>query len=69
MNIGTYRRFNTKKLLKETVIKAPVECFGTSIFGPLQDGEHVCVGPDVEQERKWYAQVEVRGGMIVKVIQ
>lgn len=68
MNVGTDRTFKTKKALKEAVAVAPVGCFGTSMFGPLTDGEHVAVGPDVYTKRTWYARVKVQDGRIVKVV-
>lgn len=68
MNVGV-RGFRTKKALKEAVKLRPVPCWGTSFFGPLTDGEHVAVGPDVEVKRDWYARVEVKDGHITRVLQ
>lgn len=68
MNVGTFTRYATKKSLRQAVAVQAVNCFGTSIFEPLSDGRHIAVGPDVLRDRRWYAQVDVVDGMIVKVV-
>ena len=68
MNVGTYTTFKTKKALREAVAKTPVACFPGSPLAPFTDGRHVCVGPNIERDRRWYAEVEVRDERIVKVI-
>jgi hypothetical protein len=62
------RRFATKKALKEAVTageEVGVHCEG---LGPsvVPDGTHVIVGPG-PYERKWYGNVVVENGRIVKV--
>ena len=58
----------TKKSLKESIGEyfAPIE---TSIFGFDYDGDgdYTVVGPDPYKNRKWYATVSVKGGLITKV--
>ncbi len=58
----------TKKELKEKVGQVP-EFVETSAFGPEYkgDGQYAVVGPDPYQNRKWYATVHVKGGLISKV--
>lgn len=59
--------YKTKKQLKESVGKALVYQ-ETSMFGPeyTPDGEFCVVGPS-PHNRKWYAQVTMKKGLIVKV--
>ena len=58
----------SKKKLKESVgeIFDPVE---TSMFGKEYkgDGEYAVVGPDPYRNRKWFALVTVKEGLIIKV--
>lgn len=70
MSYGTHKVFKTKKALREAVeTEGPeaVTVFGTSIFGDetalsvagLKETD-VIVGPNVYQDRRWYANA-VRG--------
>lgn len=70
MSYGTDRRFKSKKALREAVeAEGPeaVGVYGTSIFGnetastvaELKESD-VIVGPNVETDRRWYANA-VRG--------
>lgn len=65
MSYGTDRTFKTKKALKDRIAEVGADrvgVFGTSIFGnetaanvaELPDGA-VIVGPNVYNDRKWYA--------------
>lgn len=68
VSVGSHR-YKTKKSLKEAVIaKGYVPCDGTSLHGLLTDGRHTAVGPCAYTCRKWYATVEVKDGVIIKVI-
>jgi len=61
----------TKKTLKERKGKemSDLPLFETSMFGPEipnGSGRFTCVGPTATN-RKWFAQVTVRDGIVVKV--
>ena len=61
----------TKKALKELVGQPTGNCqfVETSVFGPEieRDGAFCVVGPDPYNSRKWYAEVTVQNGVVVKV--
>lgn len=59
--------YATKKELKAAVGQ-PLRVVETSMFGPefKPDGSNTVVGPS-PTSRKWYATVECRAGIIVKV--
>jgi len=58
----------TKKVMKTLIGKQfiPIE---TSMFGAeyTGDGEYPVVGPDPYTNRKWFASVTVKNGLIAKV--
>lgn len=62
------RGYATKKALKESVGK-PLRYVETSMFGEefKPNGSNAIVGPDAYKARNWYATVECRDGVIVKV--
>jgi hypothetical protein len=67
----TTTNFKTKKALKEAVASGatvtvfqPNDMFGD---GSVRDGTACVEGPHYPQPHRWYAQVEVRDGRIVKV--
>ena len=59
--------YKTKKQIKENIGK-PFRHVETSMFGLefKPDGVNVVVGPSA-YDRKWYAQVTCKDGLIVKV--
>lgn len=59
--------YKTKKSLKESIGK-PLRYQETSMFGPefKPDGKFAVVGPSA-YERKWYAEVTMQNGIVVKV--
>ena len=59
--------YPTKKALK-AAIGQPLRYEETSIFGPeyRADGTFCVVGPS-PRERKWFAEVTMQGGKILKV--
>jgi hypothetical protein len=61
-------RYATKKALKAEIGK-PLRYIETSVFGPefKSNGTNYVVGPDPYTNRKWYAAVDVKDGIIVKV--
>lgn len=61
--------YPTKKALKEAVkAGAAVEVFSPGPFPAKQDGRENIEGPHYPKPHTWYAQVEVKGGLVVKVI-
>lgn len=61
--------FKTKKALKEAVAKGErVEVFSPGPFPAKQDGRETIEGPHYPEPHRWYAQVEVRDGIVVRVV-
>ena len=60
-------RYKTKKELKQNVGR-PLRYVETSMFGPeyRDNGKFCVVGPS-PYERKWFAEVTMRDGLIAKV--
>lgn len=60
--------YPTKKALKEAV-GSPLRFIETSMFGSeyKEDGQFPVVGPDPERDRKWFATVTMKEGLIAKV--
>lgn len=60
--------YKTKKELKEHIGK-PLRYIETSMFGPeyKPDGNLTVVGPDPYTNRKWYANIIMKHGLIEKV--
>lgn len=60
--------YPTKKALKEAVGQ-PLRYIETSMFGSEYDpdGTFAVVGPDPYTNRKWFATVEMDGGVIKSV--
>jgi len=59
--------YQTKKALKESIGK-PLDYIETSMFGPeyRDNGKFCVVGPSPTQ-RKWFAEVTMKDGLIAKV--
>ena len=58
----------TKKMLKEMVANGKqVTIFSPGPFGCKSNGTETVEGPQYPEPHKWYAQVEVRDGIIVSV--
>ena len=60
--------YPTKKALKESIGKR-LRYVETSLFGPeYRESGHFCVvGPCAYTNRKWYAQVTMKDGLIAAV--
>jgi len=60
--------YKTKKELKANVGK-PLHYIETSMFGSeyRPNGVLTVVGPDPYRNRKWYANVTMKDGLIIKV--
>lgn len=79
MSYGTVTRYQSKKALREAVQEhgaGNIAVFGTSLHGDerastvadLAGTTAVIVGPDVERDRRWYANVKVGKDGVVKVV-
>ena len=60
--------YKTKKILKES-IGQPLQYVETSMLKLeyTPNGTFAVVGPDAYRDRKWYATVTMRDGLIVRV--
>ena len=64
----TYKNFKTKKALKEAVEAGErVTLFSPGIGSPKRDGIESVEGPHYPKPHTWYAHVEVKDGVVVKV--
>jgi hypothetical protein len=60
--------FKTKKELKEAVARgAIVSVFSPGPFPPKANGVEYIEGPHYPKPHTWYASVEVKDGLVVKV--
>lgn len=61
--------FPSKKALKEAVARGDaVEAFSPGPFPCPTDGRVSVEGPHYPKPHSWYAQVQVAGGLVVKVV-
>lgn len=61
--------YRTKKALKEAVASGEVvQVFSPGPFPAKQDGRESVEGPHYPEPHRWYAQVEVKDGLVVKVV-
>ncbi len=64
----TDRNFKTKKALKEAVAAGQqVRLFAPGLGRPKDNGTEFVEGPHYPAPHTWYAQVEVKDGVVVKV--
>ena len=60
--------FKTKKELRRAVAAAQrVEVFSPGPFPAKQDGIEYIEGPHYPEPHRWYAEVELRAGLVTKV--
>lgn len=60
--------FKTKKALKEAVARGDrVTVFAPGLGQPKTDGTECVEGPHYPAPHSWYAQVELKNGIVVKV--
>ncbi len=71
MGVQLHNKFRYKKDLREACPIAASKVFlETSFFGDEyngDDGQYVICGPDVNRDRRWYADCKVVAGNIVEV--
>lgn len=71
----TTKNFKSKKELKAAVEafkldsahNAPVRLFAPGLGQPKENGIEFIEGPHYPEPHKWYAQVQVENGIVVKV--
>jgi hypothetical protein len=62
------RNFKTKKALKEAVAAGKkVRIYAPGLGNPKVNGTEFLEGPHYPQAHTWYAQVEMKDGIIIKV--
>lgn len=60
--------FKSKKELKQAVANGQrVTLFAPGLGQPAQNGREFVEGPHYPQPHKWYAQVEMKDGVVVAV--
>ena len=65
----TDRNFKTKKALKDAVAAGQqVTLFAPGMGQPKRDGRETVEGPHYPAPHTWYAQVEMKDGIVVKVV-
>ncbi len=64
----TSQNFKTKKQFKEAVASGQkVTLYAPGLGTPKQNGTECVEGPHYPAPHTWYAEVEVRDGIVVKV--
>lgn len=64
----TDTNFKTKKALKEAVEQGKeIRIFAPGIGTPKQNGTEYVEGPHYPEPHRWYAQVQMKDGLVVKV--
>lgn len=68
MTMYASKNFPSKKALKEAVTKGEsVTIFSAGIGDAPTNGKTVLSGPHYPKPHKWYAEVDVKDGKVVKV--
>lgn len=64
----TDTNFKSKKAFKEAVASGKkVRLFAPGLGAPVQNGREYVEGPHYPEPHKWYAEVDVVDGIVVKV--
>ena len=64
----TVTNYKTKKALKEAVAAGvQVRLYAPGLGQPVENGTEYLEGPHYPEPHKWYASVEMRDGVVVKV--
>lgn len=64
----TTKNFRTKKSLKEAVAAgSEVALYAPGLGAPKENGTEYVEGPHYPEPHKWYAQVEMKDGRVVRV--
>jgi hypothetical protein len=64
----TVTNFKSKKALKEAVAAGvKVRIYAPGLGTPVENGQEFLEGPHYPEPHKWYAQVEMKDGIVIKV--
>ncbi len=64
----TVENFRTKKALKEAVVAGKrVRLYTPGLGQPKDNGTEFVEGPHYPEPHSWYAQVEMKDGVVIKV--
>ena len=64
----TEKNYKSKKALKEAVAKGElVHLFAPGMGQPKMNGTEFVEGPHYPEPHRWYAQVEMKDGRVIKV--
>lgn len=64
----TVINFKSKKELKEAVLSGKeVRLFAPGLGSPKDEGTETVCGPHYPQPHKWYAEVVMKNGLVIKV--
>lgn len=64
----TVKNYKSKKDLKADVAAGKeVRLYAPGLGSPIENGTEFVEGPHYPQPHKWYAQVEMKDGKVVKV--
>ena len=64
----TQINFKTKKEFKEAVVAGrPVRLYAPGLGEPKRDGVEFVEGPHYPKPHTWYAEVQMKDGLVVKV--
>jgi hypothetical protein len=64
----THTNFKSKKALKEAVAAGKeVTIYAPGLGEPKKDGQEFLEGPHYPEPHKWYAEVTMKDGKVVKV--
>lgn len=62
------KNFKTKKQFKEAVARGEIiTLYAPGIGQPARDGRETVCGPHFPEPHKWYAEVEMKNGVVVSV--
>lgn len=64
----TSKNFKTKKAFKDAVKAGEkITIFSPGLGVPKENGKEVIEGPQYPQAHSWYAEVEMKDGVVIKV--
>ena len=60
--------FKTKKAFKDAVLAGQtITLYAPGLGSPKENGREYVEGPHYPQPHKWYAQVEMKDGKVIKI--
>jgi hypothetical protein len=68
VNMYASKNFKTKKAFREAVEKGEkITLYAPGLGTPKSDGKETVEGPWYPEPHRWYAEVEMKGGVVVRV--